>query len=80
MTNYIAAAPAWSTASFTEAATASPMDMSALHEHLKGCNGAHQRWMALNCAADAFHGFVTTRFVTTMAIVALLVGVGLLAL
>jgi hypothetical protein len=71
---------AWSTASFSEFTPTMPMELSALGEHLNGCQGTHQRWLALHCATDAVHGFVATRFVTTLVILALLIGAGLAVL
>ncbi len=64
-------APCWSTASFGDAVDTSPMELSALGEHLQHCNGTHGRLSRLHMAAEAIHGFVTTRFMTTLALVAL---------
>ena len=38
------------------------------------------RWFSLQCAAQATHGFVSSRFVTTLVVAALLLGGVLLAL
>jgi hypothetical protein len=69
-------APSWSTASFGDAADTSPMELSVLEDHLDLCKGSHGRLFALHCAAEALNGFVAARFVTTLAVVALLIGVG----
>lgn len=72
--------PFWSTASFGDDAHTSPMELSALGEHLSQCRRSNGRLFKLRCRADAVHGFVVARFVTTLAVaVALLIGVGLLA-
>lgn len=56
------------------------MDLSALGEHLNQCKGSYGRLFALQCAAQSMEGFVAARFVTTLAVVALSIGVGLLVL
>ena len=70
----------WSTASFGDAASTSPMELSALGEHLNLCRGARGRLFALHCVAQTMHGFVAARFVTTLVLVALLIGVASLVL
>jgi hypothetical protein len=73
------ATPAWSTASFSDTTDTSPMELSALGDHLNLCQVAHRRLFSLHCAAETMHGFVATRFVTTLVVIALLLtGVGLL--
>lgn len=64
----------WSTASKGKAADTSPGDLSALGEHLGTCQAQHGRLFSLHCVADAMHGFVAARFVTTLVVLALLVG------
>ena len=71
--------PIWTTASFGNDADTSPVELSALGAHLDACQGPHSRLLALQCAAQAFHGFVTTRFVTTLVVALTVVtGVGYL--
>ena len=68
--------PSWSTASFDNATETSPMELSALGQHFASCQGSRGRLFALRCAAEATHGFVATRFMTTLVVaVALLAGV-----
>lgn len=68
--------PSWSTASFGSAMDISPMDLSALVDHFARCQGCRGRLFALRCAAEATHGFVATRFVTTLVVmVSLIAGV-----
>lgn len=80
MSTPVIVTPFWSTASFGDAADISPLELSALGEHLALCRGARGRLFALQCAAQTMHGFVAARFVTTLVVVALLIGVGSLVL
>ena len=60
----------WDTASFGLPAETSPVELSALGEHLDSCRlGA--RASTLQCAAQAVQGFVAARLVTSVAAVAL---------
>jgi hypothetical protein len=70
--------PFWSTTCYDDSSETSPMELSALGEHLTVCKGAHSRLFSLQCAAETMHGFVVTRFVTTLVIVALLIGISFL--
>ena len=54
--------PFWSTASFGDSTDTSPMELSALGEHLDVCKGTSSRWFALQCVGEALHGFITARF------------------
>ncbi len=72
--------PSWRTASQGEAEETAPMALSTLGEHLDGCRASHGRMFALRCFAEATVGFVAGHFVTTLALVALLIGVGFLVL
>ena len=68
----------WSTAAFGHPADTSPMELSALGEHLDQCSGASAHRVALHCGAEAMHGVVVARFVTTLVVLALLMGAMLL--
>ena len=70
----------WTTASFGGAADTSPMELSALGEHLDLCKESHGRWFALHCAAEFMNGFVSARLVTTLVVVTLLIGAGSLVM
>jgi len=70
----------WSTASKGKAADTSPGDLFALGEHLGTCQALRGRLFTLHCVADAMHGFVAARFVTTLVVFALLMGLGALIL
>lgn len=76
MTTHAISQPSWSTASFGNAVDTSPIELLALGEHFARCQGSRGRLFALRCAAQATHGFVSTRFVTTLVVViALITGV-----
>lgn len=73
------AGPTWSTASFGHSTDTSPMELSALGEHLQVCQAGSRRLRALQRGAQALHGFVAPRFVSTLAVLAVVLG-GLLLL
>jgi hypothetical protein len=64
--------PTWTTASLGAHADTSPLELSALGEHLGRCQTGRGPLFALRCAADATHGLVAPRFVTTLVVVAAL--------
>lgn len=72
--------PFWSTASFGETVDISPIELSALGEHLDLCRRSCGHLFALQCAVQTMHGFVAARFVTTLVVVSLLISVGSLLL
>jgi hypothetical protein len=72
--------PSWSTASFGDFAGTSSPELLALGAHLDQCKAPHGRVFALHCFAETLMGFVASRFVTTLALVALLMAVGSLVL
>jgi hypothetical protein len=80
MTTQSVHSPRWTTASIPDATDTSPMELSELGEHIDRCNHSRGRWFALRCAADAVHDFVAPRFVTTLLVAGLLIGVAALAL
>ncbi len=79
MTGTGPARPNWSTASFGDAVDTSPMELSALGEHLHLCRSLSGRLFVLRCGAEAVQGFVAARFVTTVVVLTLVIGVGSLA-
>lgn len=62
----------WTTASLGDHTDTSPMELSALGEHLGRCQTLRGRLFALRCAADATHGVLAARFVTTLVVAAAL--------
>ncbi len=71
---------AWATASFADAADTTPLELSALGEHIDHCNGSRSRMFALQCAADSLLAFIAPRFVTTTVLVVFAFGVASLVL
>jgi hypothetical protein len=65
----------WSTSSFGQTADTSPMELSALGEHLNRCQNSRGRLFALSCVAETMNSFVAGRFVTTVVVVSLMMGV-----
>ncbi len=55
------------------------MELTALGHHLQQCRSGNRRLHGLRSGAQAVHGFVAPRFVSTLAVV-LLLGVGVLLL
>ena len=74
MKNPARVTPFWSTASFGETPDTSPMELSALGEHLDLCKESHSRWFALQCVAERLNGFLAARVVTTLVVAAVLIG------
>jgi len=77
MTDNLTAAPRWATSSFAAEGESLPRELSALGEHLAHCQRLTGRLFALHCAADAVHRFVAPRFVTTLMVASLLIGISL---
>ena len=50
-------------------------ETTRLHAHLSLCKGTGGRLFALQCVAETMGGFVAARVVTTLAFIALLMGV-----
>jgi hypothetical protein len=74
------AGPNWSTASYFDATASQPMELAALGEHLSVCRGSNRRWSTLRHLGGMLHGFAAPRFVTTLAVAAVLMGAALLVL
>lgn len=69
--------PRWSTSAFANEDPAADHESSALGDHLTLCRAVTGRLFALRCGLDAVHRFVAPRLVTTLVVVALLVGLGI---
>lgn len=80
MRHFSTITPRWSTASIGYAAHTSPHELAALGEHLQRCSQSRSHLVVLRGFAEAMAGFVSSRFVTTLLGVALLIGVVSLAL
>ena len=79
MTPPFPAPPSWSTSSFGHKTDTSPGELSSLGEHLNLCQGQRGRLFSLHCLAEATHGVLAARFVTTLVGIALLFAVASLA-
>jgi hypothetical protein len=73
-----AAGPLWSTTSVGDPADTRPAELSTLGEHVGHCRAAGGRFGGLQRGAQAVHGLVATRFVTTLALVVAVLGALLL--
>ena len=71
--------PSWSTASFGNAAATSPMDLNALGQHVQQCSRPGSAWLALTGSAIDLHRGLLARFVTSLALLAVLVGAAAMA-
>lgn len=58
----------WSTSSFGEPTDLSVGEFSGLGDHLGLCKSPNKHLFALHCAAEAMHGFVVSKLVTTVVI------------
>ena len=67
----VIAARCWSTSCFGDAAQTSPMELSALGEHLQHCSATPRPLMRLRCVVEAMNGFVSARLITTTALLSL---------
>ena len=60
----------WSTSSYGEPADTTPGELAALREHMAQCTVRSGRLVAMQCGALKLQGFVLTRLVTTLAVLA----------
>jgi hypothetical protein len=67
----------WSTASGGSSADTLLGDLSALGEHLYHCQNVHRHVLSLHCAAQSMRGFLETRFVTTVVLGVVFLGVNI---
>ncbi len=72
-------APSWDTSSFGHPADISPLECSALGEHLSLCSRSRGPLQALRTGAAVVRGFVVPRLVTTAFFIALIAGTSWLA-
>jgi hypothetical protein len=71
--------PRWSTSSYGHSVDTSPMELNALGDHLQQCSAGNPRLQALQRGVQAVHGWVAPRFVSTLAVLVVVLG-GLLML
>jgi pimeloyl-ACP methyl ester carboxylesterase len=67
----------WSTTSDSYSTDTLSGDLSALGEHLGNCRSTHRHLLTLHCAAQSMGGFMATRFVTTVVLVVVFVGLNI---
>ena len=72
--------PRWTTATISEFADTSPLELDQLRQHVSRCNGSRGRWFALRCSVDALHDFIAPRMITTLFIVGGVIAVTTLAI
>ncbi|MEO7128333.1 MAG: hypothetical protein ABI040_05630 [Rhodoferax sp.] len=80
MSTKVTILPRWSTSSFGVTADTSPMELSALEHHLDLCRGERGRLFVVHCAVEVMHRALAPRFVTTLVVAALVIGLGSLVL
>jgi hypothetical protein len=67
-------ARSWSTSTQGHPVGSSPVDLSALGEHMEACQGGHRHLTRLHCVAQSMHGFIASRLVSSLVLVAVLFG------
>lgn len=80
MTTHLLPSTSWRTASFSDSSNSALLETSALGEHLDVCKRCSRSLYAVQRGADLMHGFFSGRFVTTLALIALIIGLSSLAL
>ncbi|WP_300655793.1 hypothetical protein [Hydrogenophaga sp.] len=71
--------PSWDTSSYGHPADTSPMECSALADHLSECSRSRGTLQTLRNGAGLVRGFVMPRLVTTVLFIALIAGTTWLA-
>jgi hypothetical protein len=67
----MATPPVWATSSHGEAASTHPVDLATLGEHTAHCSSGNSRLAAVRCGAGSLLGFVSSRLVTSAAVLAI---------
>lgn len=68
----------WRTSAFGDLRATPAHELSALGEHLHSCR-LGGRLSAFGCGVEALHRQLASRFVTTLALALLVIGIGMLA-
>ncbi|OIN91064.1 MAG: hypothetical protein AUJ20_12585 [Comamonadaceae bacterium CG1_02_60_18] len=66
----------WRTAAQSDIATFFRADLITLENHLNACPQIHRHLLTLQGVSVSIHGFVATRLVTTLMVIAGLMGLG----
>lgn len=77
MTTFANSPQCWTTASAGCLTDPLRRDFSALHEHLANCQTTHRHLVTLRCAAQTLRGFLAARFVTTVVLAGVFLGVNI---
>jgi hypothetical protein len=80
MTTHSLPSAPWRTASFADSSDATSAENSALGEHVSMCRKCSGSLFAVRRGAESMHGFFAGRFVTTLVLIAVIVGLASLAL
>lgn len=64
----------WSTACFAQREPKGEAELLGLGDHLQLCKVAHARWFAWRCATERMSGFAAARFVSSVLLLALALG------
>jgi hypothetical protein len=70
----------WATSSYGDTADASCEDQASLKDHLSSCKGMHGKLFALHCAAEAIDAHIKSRFITTLVLATVLIGISSFAI
>jgi hypothetical protein len=62
----------WSTSSYGGLPTVSQPEEATSRVNVEMCSGSWSRFSTLQCVAEATHGFIAARFVTTLVVVMLI--------
>ena len=74
MTTHSLPASTWRTASFADSSDSTSVENFALGEHLNVCRRCSGSLFAFQRGAELMHGFFAGRFVTTLALIAVVIG------
>lgn len=74
MSTHSSLEPTWDTSSFGHPADISPLERSALGDHLSQCGALRGPLQALQTGGDALHSLVAGRVVTSVLVLVLLFG------
>lgn len=66
----------WCTTAHGDNAKSADADLAALGEHMGTCPQLHRHLLSLHGATEVMNGFVATRFVSTLLVLAILIGLG----
>ena len=76
MSHYISRHCTWRTTTYGDNVSISKRDIQTLGEHFDACRQSPSHLFALRCVAESTHGFVASRFITTLAILVLVFAAG----